>query len=88
MPYLPEPQRQQVHRRGFALDGAELNYILTYHINKFLDKRLEERQAKGDALRYADYAAAAAAITGAEGEFRRLKMEPYEDQKRKENGEV
>lgn len=83
MPYLEHIDRQRVHRLGFATNGAELNYLITYHINKFLRERAIVRD-----LRYADFAEALAAIEGAKGEFLRLKMWPYEDRKREENGDV
>ena len=74
MPYIKNPQAQKVHHRGYALDGAELNYIITYHIAQFLKHRIGP-------VGYATYAEALAAVEGAKGEFLRRIMYPYEDVK-------
>lgn len=83
MPYLKKAQRENVHKQGFAWDGAELNYLITYHINKFLTNR-----AVTQPLRYADFAEALSALEGAKREFQRCVMDPYEAAKSAENGPV
>ena len=46
------------------------------------------RRADRAPLRYADFAEALAALEGAKQEFLRTQMNPYEQRKRKENGDV
>lgn len=84
MPYLTKEHREQVHRRGFPLNGAELNYLITYHAGKLYHDRVLSHEG----LHYDDLAEILAAMEGAQDEFKRLKMWPYEDAKRERNGEV
>lgn len=83
MPYLKKAQRENVHKQGFAWDGAELNYLICYHANQMLKNRAVTQE-----LRYADFAEVLAAIEGAKGEFKRVIMDPYEARKALENGHV
>lgn len=74
MPYINEARAQKVHQRGFALDGAELNYIISYHIAAFL------RFGRPGALTYPDIEAVRGA-TGAFDEFERRVAQPFEEHK-------
>jgi hypothetical protein len=77
MPYIAKVRAEQLHRRGFATTGAELNYIITYHVARFL----RERRATGNEVSYAELAEVLAALEGAKGEFERRVMHRYEDGK-------
>lgn len=82
MPFLPKERREAVHRQGFAWTGADLNYLICYHVNKFLTQRAVTRE-----LSYADFAEADAALTGAHREFG-VVLRAYEETKIDQNGDV
>jgi hypothetical protein len=77
MPYIAKDRRTEVHKQGFAWNGAELNYLICYHIDKFLRNRAVTQD-----LRYADFAEALSAVEGAKREFQRCVIDPYESMKR------
>lgn len=85
MPYLTAEKRAVVEERGYATDGAELNYMITKAVNAFFTRG---RFATARQPRYADYAEALAALEGAKIEFVRRHLVPYEERKRQENGDV
>jgi hypothetical protein len=79
MPYILEEYRKDVLKNGPDTPG-ELNYFITYHIQKYL----------GDKLRH-DYTAfneVIGALESAKLEFYRRVVVPYEEQKRFDNGDV
>jgi hypothetical protein len=84
MPHLPLPHRQTVDVGG-PRTGAELNYAISALVRDFLEHR-KGAPGKDGELRYEDYAEALAALVGATDEFKRLKMQPYEDLKIMQNG--
>lgn len=83
MPYLPQEKRDELRFR-LPENGAELNYMFTWHIKRLLSRRLRENSH----WCYADFAEILAALEGAKAEFLRHDMEPYEDLKREQNGPV
>lgn len=78
MPYILQKDRPRVLEVGPETEG-ELNYFITYHINEFLKRRGLSYVVMNDVM---------GALTGAQEEFYRKVVAPYEDKKIALNGEV
>jgi hypothetical protein len=78
MPYIREKDRGSVEQKGARLAG-ELNYLFTCEIIQFLRDRPLSYALINDVL---------GALEGAKLEFVRRIVNPYEDKKIEENGDV
>lgn len=79
MPYIPERRRAKFDLIGTPDDVGELTYALTLPIRAFLKR-------KPKPLRFQHFAEVLGALASVAGEFRRVVVEPYEDEKIAENG--
>lgn len=82
MPYVRPDVREELQRRS-PVNGAELNYLVLRAANQLFRDRGGESEAS-----YADRSEIHAALLGAAREFERTKIDPYEERKRLENGDV
>lgn len=90
MPYVTERQKAQLKPLTDALvvfmgqnremKAGDLNYIITTVVNQWL--------AQKSKVGYEEMNAAMGALVGAQAEFYRRMVAPYEDQKMEENGDV
>ena len=82
MPFIPFEQRDEVRRRfrlGLGInEPGELSFLIAEAIDSFV----------GSQYNFERLAAALGAADSALSEFRRRVVEPYEDRKHAENGEV
>lgn len=78
MPYVKPLQRLELLSRA-PKDAGELNYVLTKALCAYLDARGES---------YQTHCEIAGVLTGLIQEWTRRKVNPYEDKKCKENGDV
>ena len=76
MPYIKGWQRERAETE--PQDAGELNYALTRMVLNFL----------GPTPRYQDFNDALGALEGAKLELYRRRIAPYEDLKRRDNGDV
>jgi hypothetical protein len=83
MPYIDSDRRQAFAQMTNVIptinNGGELNYLVSTLVGRFLGQQ---------PLTYARIAEALAAVEGAKMELYRLTAAPYEDTKRRVNGEV
>jgi hypothetical protein len=80
MPYILSERRDDLIHRGYDMESAgELNYILTRILIRYMEQRGKSYQTFNDIM---------GALDGAKMEFYRRVVAPYEDIKRKENGDV
>ena len=81
MPYIHYTQKVKVkpHLEYNAVTAGELNYQITELINAYLFSKGENYQTMNDIM---------GALTGAQAEFYRRVVAPYEDMKIEENGDV
>ena len=81
MPYIPENDRWDLRpvSSSRALSGGELNYQITMLIVQYL---------KTNGTSYATCNDVMGALTGAQAEFYRRVVAPYEDEKITDNGDV
>jgi hypothetical protein len=79
MPYILEEYRQGVLKRKPETAG-ELNYFITYHIQRYLGDRLRQD--------YTAYNEVIGVLESVKLEFYRRVVVPYEEQKRFDNGDV
>jgi hypothetical protein len=80
MPYIKKERRDAIASGDAPQDAGELNFALTTIVDKYL-------QNKGN-LRYAHINEVVGALECAKLELYRRVAAPYEDQKRKESGDV
>ena len=81
MPYIDQRSRDLIDNYiQTPYSGGELQYIIAAHIQKFLEDKPE--------VRYADLEDVMGALAGAQMEFYREVVAPYEDEKIKQNGPV
>ena len=78
MPYIEKKQRPEVVEKG-ATDAGELNYLLTYHILRYLNSMGLCYQTINDIV---------GALKCCSDEFYRRIVVPYEDKKIEMNGDV
>jgi len=85
MPYI-----QQKDREKFAIPVPENGGELQYLIAEMIQNMLQFRRLSGDnsCIRYKDLEEVMGALNGANQEFYRLVVAPYEDRKSVENGNV
>lgn len=82
MPYVNQAERERLEAKPAlpAVTGAgSLNYLLTRVITRFLKDNPNDYQTYNDIV---------GALEGAKLEVYRRLIAPYEDKKRKENGDV
>ena len=90
MPYITQERRNELAKVTPSLDkkipssAGDLQFVIADLINKFLNST-ESREGK---LRYQHMNDVMGALSGAQQEFYRLVVVPYEDSKREENGDV
>ena len=83
MPYITEAQKDSLGEVNTkALNVGELTYLLFKTASEYW--RLAPTNSKG----YHTHAEVIAALDNAKEEYRRRFLNPYEDQKREENGDV
>ena len=78
MPYIDKDRRLYVLKNG-ATTAGELNYLFTYWLNKYLKDNGEKYQTYNDMI---------GALEGTKIELYRRKIAPYEDMKKRTNGDV
>ena len=78
MPYIKPETRSKVESQG-ALGSGELKYQVTRVIEKYRATHDDSYQTFNDII---------GALEGAKLEFSRRVVAPYEDRKRRENGDV
>jgi hypothetical protein len=80
MPYITQKRKNALLKKGHDLAGpGELNYILTRILIRYIEHRGLSYQTINDII---------GALEGAKAEFYRRVAIPYEDKKRKQNGDV
>lgn len=79
MPYLAAAQKAAVDAGVPPIAAGELNYLLTRECLRYL---------KRNGLSYASLNDVVGALVAAKDEFTRRVVVPYEESKRKKNGEV
>ena len=88
MPYIPQADRDKFSHplsilaqtiSQYGISGGELNYLMTQVALMYLYKHKESYNTIGDVIK---------AFECAKLEFARRKMEPYEDSKKRTNGDV
>ena len=85
MPYINKKARSAVLKYGTTVINkpGELNYFLTTHIMAYLT-----RQGHNKKIGYGDYNEVIGVLDCVKEEFRRRVLNPYEDKKREEEGDV
>ena len=79
MPYIAQSSRTWLEEQGNPPGSpGELTYLLTQLIRRYL----------GKSPRFSDFAAVLGSLEATKLELYRRMVAPYEDQKRRENGEV
>lgn len=79
MPYITQTAREIVNESGKTETAGELNYALTVLVLDYLQRKGLSYQNINDVL---------GALEGAKAEFYRRVVVPYEDDKRRNNGDV
>lgn len=79
MPYITPTQRQMVDAGVPPADVGELTYKLYRTVIDYLDAR---------PTRYAVHAEIVAALENTKEEYRRQELNPYEDDKIEQNGDI
>jgi len=79
MPYIDKDARWLLHHERFAETKGELNFLITELMIEYMKNNGKSYQVLSDIV--------GAGIDAAE-EFRRRVLNPYEDEKIKENGDV
>lgn len=87
MPYIRQECRADLDHVRLDNIGFKCNGVgeLTYALYKIVHDRA---RLFGDSVRYADHADVIAALDNAKEEYRRQHLNPYEDAKRAENGDI
>ena len=78
MPYIPKSMRKTVTKHGPASPG-ELNFVITAALMKYMASHPATYSTLNDVM---------GALEGAKLEFCRRVVVPYEESKRKSNGDV
>lgn len=84
MPYIAEAGRSKLTYSPSPLNAGEMQYVIAKMIQKYLERRAE---ANGS-IRYQDLNDIMGCLTGAQLEFYREVVVPYEESKIAENGPV
>ena len=81
MPYIPFSDRQEVYAYGDRVPetAGELNYQITMLLKAYMDSNGTNYKNMNDVM---------GALVGAQSEFYRRIVAPYEDTKIQENGDV
>ena len=82
MPYISPTRRlryDDYENLQLPENGGDLSYVIS---------RLIARYTEGHELRYDTIAEVRSALVGALGEYDRVVADPYEDRKRKDNGDI
>ena len=85
MPYIDKASRMSFDHLGVPIpdDGGQLQYLIAEMIDLMLMEKTYDRS-----IRYADLESIMGALAGAQAEFYRKVVAPYEDKKIVENGRV
>lgn len=84
MPYIAEAGRSKLSYSPSPLNAGEMQYAIAKMIQKYLERQAEENGQ----VRYQDMNDIMGALAGAQMEFYREVVAPYEDKKINENGAV
>lgn len=84
MPYVTPEARRRLDAGGVPDNAGELNYALTRLVDAYLARRSEE----AGRIRYAHLNEAIGVLECAKLELYRRVAAPYEDEKRRESGDV
>jgi len=84
MPYIAEAGRSKLTYSPSPINAGEMQYVIAKMIQKYLERKAEEN---GE-VRYQDMNDIMGALAGAQMEFYREVVVPYEDKKIEENGFV
>ena len=79
MPYIYKILRKALEEGKVPENAGELNYQLTYHILKYLGRKVESYQTYNDVL---------GVLSAIPHELYRRKISKYEEKKINENGDV
>lgn len=79
MPYIQKKQKEALAAGASITGPGELNYLLTLTIKRYWVNSSKNYQAINDVV---------GAVEGARQEFIRRIVNPYEDEKIKQNGDV
>ena len=79
MPYIPKEDREYLAGSGVPTNAGHLNYRITLLIKEYVEHHGLNYQTCNDIM---------GALTGAQQEFYRRTVAPYEDEKIKSNGDV
>jgi len=79
MPYITEKQKNKLYKNCIPESAGELNYLLTIEIRKYINKHDYCYQTMNDIV---------GALECCKQEFIRRIVNPYEDTKIKENGDI
>lgn len=79
MPYISKDRRADLHTGEMPETAGELNYLLTFAVNEYINAHGINYQVFNDAL---------GALEGAKMELYRRLVGFYEDRKIEENGDV
>lgn len=79
MPYIKRQDRERLGEDAHPQTAGELNYAFTVFINEYLRDHGLSYQSCNDII---------GALEGAKSEFQRRVLNPYEDMKLRENGDV
>jgi len=78
MPYIPQVARDRVLQGGITTPG-ELNYFIFWHLLKYVDLKGKAYQTYNDII---------GALEGVKTEFYRTQIVPFEEGKKRVNGDV
>jgi len=86
MPYINQERREHFEELGIPVPttGGELQYLIA----AMIDEMLTECHYTSEGVRYAELEKIMGALSGAQQEFYRQVVAPYEDKKIKESGGV
>lgn len=79
MPYIPQEQRDDVNGGLYPQNAGQLQYVIASAIDNFFHSKEISYQTCNDVM---------GALAGAQQEFYRRVVAPYEDEKIKSNGDV
>jgi hypothetical protein len=78
MPYIDEARRKVLLHGDLPQNGGD-NFLITWQIKKFLE---------GKERSYRNYNSVLGALSGAQQEFYRRVVQPYENEAMRKNGDV
>ena len=79
MPYITQEERKNINAGDIARNAGQLNYMITTIVLTYLSTKGLSYQTMNDIV---------GALEGAKAEFQRRVVNPYEDSKIEQNGDV